>query len=94
MMRNSILGALASVAGLKAAERLATAARRQRKAPTRPATAPESVRKVGDFTMPYKRNPDQPGPRPSHTYRWARRKLAKLIRKGKADFGMTNTGAV
>lgn len=94
MLRNSILGALASVAGLKAAERLATAARRTRKAPSRPAAPPASVRKVGDFTMPYKRNPDQKGPRPSHTYRWARRALAKLIRKGKADLGMTNAGAV
>ncbi len=82
MRRNSILGALASVAGLKAAERLATATRR--KLPARPAPPPASVHKVGDFTMPYKRNPDQAGPRPSHTYRWARRKLAKLIRKGRA----------
>lgn len=82
MMRNSILGALASVAGLKAAARLVNA--KKRSAPSRPAPAPVSVRKVGDFTMPYKRNPDQSGPRPSHTYRWARRKLAKLIRKGRA----------
>lgn len=87
MRRNSILGALASVAGLKAAERLATATRR--KMPSRPAPAPASVRKVGDFTMPYKRNPDQAGPRPSHTYRCARRTLAKLIRKGRTPGAST-----
>jgi hypothetical protein len=91
MRRNSILGALASVAGLKAAERLATAAT-PRRVIRRPPPAP-AVHTVGAFTMPYKRNPDQKGPRPSHTYRWARRKLAKLIRKGREPGATINAAA-
>lgn len=81
MLRNSILGALASVAGLKAAEALAVS--RRSRVIRRPPPAPPN-HKVGAFAPQYRADPARKGARRDYTYRYARRNLAKLIRKGRA----------